>query len=347
MDAVLDTSAALDLDEQVQHIIRIHFNADSGSRYWLQRQTELGIDAIARIRKADDLALLGPMREADLCERSILDFVPRSQHAQLTGAFVAETGGTTGEPKRTVFSRSEFEQAFVAPFVRAAEFAGFPRGGSWLWLGPSGPHIIGHAAAACAVALGSPQPFSVDFDPRWFRKLPADSVGRDRYFSHLLEQALLLLGREHIDVLFTTPTVLAQLAERMTDAQRERIRGVHYGGMRVEPNLLRNAQSQWFPNAVHLAGYGNSLFGVCMEFGGPPDRLMRYYPLGHRHLVRLDDDGRVWMTRLDRTILIPNLPERDHAAAAFEPPPLPQGFSHGIEDPRPIRASSNGLQGIY
>jgi thienamycin biosynthesis protein ThnN len=340
-------ASVVDADEHVRSIMRVHFDARSGSPYWLERQREIGLDVIAEVRSVDDLAKLGPMDENALRDRSILDFMPLGQRDKLAGAIVTETGGTTGPPKRTVFARDEFEQAFVEPFVRVADLAGFPCGALWLWLGPSGPHVIGQAATACAAALESPQPFSVDFDPRWFRKLPPDSLARVRYMDHLLDQAMHVLDAESVSVLFTTPTVLARLSERMTPAQRERIRGVHYGGMRVEPDLLRSAQTEWFPNAVHLAGYGNSLFGVCMEFGGPPDRTLKYYPYGPRHVVRVAEDGRVHMSRLDPTVLIANLPERDTAAAANPPAQGPSGFGPGVEDPKPIACPTADAAGIY
>jgi len=232
--------------------------------------------------------------------------------------------------------------------VRVADATGFPRGGLWLWAGPSDPHLIGQAAAACATALDSPQPFAIDFDPRWFRKLPAESLARKRYWGHLIEQALDVVCSEPISVIFTTPVLLERLAEAMTAEQRRRIRGVHYGGMRVEPELLKSAQTNWFPNAVHLAGYGNSLFGVCMEFGGSPNRRLHYHPFGVRHQVRVGDDGRVWISRLDPTVLIANLRERDMAAPVSAPGMPWGGFGPGVEDPRPDteHAASQNL-GIY
>ncbi len=322
-------------DAYVRKIIGIHFDPDSGAPFWLDRARVLGIDARRAIGGLQDLDRLGPMDEAALSTRPILDFVPRSQHAQLAGAVIAETGGTTAAPKRTLFSCREFHAAFVEPFVRVADLAGFPRGELWLWVGPSGPHVIAQGAAACAAALGSPQPFAIDFDPRWFRKLPADSLARRRYLDHLLEQALAILHREPVGVLFTTPVLLEALAGTMTPAQRRRVRGVHYGGMRVPPGLLWSAQAEWFSNAAHLAGYGNSLFGVCMEFGGRPDRPLRYHPLGLRHQLRVDNDGRVWMTRLDPTVLIANLRERDVGGAAGAPGGSHSAFGPGVEDPRP------------
>jgi hypothetical protein len=335
-------------DKHICSILAVHFDPAGGSPYWLDRQNTLGIDVRQEIRSVNELHRLGVMDENALRDRPVLDFVPLSRRDQLAGAIVTETGGTTGRPKRTLFSASDFRSAFVQPFVAAARYAGFPEGGFWLWVGPSGPHVIGQAAAACATAMGCAQPFSVDFDPRWYRKLPADSLARNRYLEHLVDQARSVLEREPIEVLFTTPVVLERLAQVMTAEQRERIRGVHYGGMRVKPDLLLRAQTEWYPAAVHLSGYGNSLFGVCMDLGGGPDRPLRYFPYGARLQVRVADDGRVWMSRLDETVLIVNLPERDAAAVAPLPADAPAGFGAGIEDPHPITdAALSDAQGIY
>jgi hypothetical protein len=337
------------LDAHVRRIVAIHFDPDGGAPYWLERARASGWDVPARVRTCADLQLLGPMDEAALRSRPVLDFVPRSRRHRLAGALLAETGGTTGLPKRTVFSREEFHLGFVEPFVRAADSAGFPRGGLWLWIGPGGPHIIGQAAAACAAALECPQPFAIDFDPRWYRKLPPESTSRERYLQHLLAQALDILAVEPVDVIFTTPVILERLARTMNVSQRSRIRGVHYGGMRVDAELLVAAQLDWFPNAVHLAGYGNSLFGVCMELGGAPDRALRYHPYGFRHQVRVDGDGRVWMSRLDETVLIANLAERDSATErAATAAAARLGFGPCIEDPRPRKSpAADSDLGIY
>jgi hypothetical protein len=158
-----------------------------------------------------------------------------------------------------------------------------------------------------------------------------------------------VLRSEPIEVLFTTPVMLQSLAGIMSDRQRERVRGVHYGGMRVDPNVLQQAQSEWFPHAVHLAGYGNSLFGVCMEAGGETARSLRYFPCGLRHQVRVASDGRVWMHRLDPTVLIANLAERDRGRAVDPSPDLAElGFGEGVEDPSPLeQSSSTETTGIY
>ena len=344
----MDDALNVDPDEWLRRILAIHFDPQGGAPYWLRRQRELGIDVRAEIRTLADLDRLGTMDADTLRGRSVLEFVPRSRRGFLAGAILTETGGTTGRPQRTLFSPDEFRRAFVDPFVRVAQATDFPREALWLWAGPSGPHVIGQAAAACAAALGSPQPLSIDFDPRWYRRLPHDSMARQRYLEHLIDQALDVLRTEPVSVLFTTPAMLQRLAHAMTDAQRRRIRGVHYGGMRVEPALLHAAQTDWFPQAVHLAGYGNSLFGLCMEFGGPADRTLRYYPLGPRHQVRVGQDGHVYVTRLDPTVLLVRVRERD-VARPLPPPGAPwEGFGAGIEDPHPPdEQTATAAIGIY
>ncbi len=341
--------STLDADAHLRRIVAIHFDPVGGAPFWIERQDQLGIDARRSIQRSSDLALLGPLNENALRDRPLLDFVPLSRRDLLAGAILSETGGTTGKPKRTIFSREEFRAAFVEPFLRVATVTGFPRGALWLWAGPSGPHVIGRAAAACATAMGSPEPFTVDFDPRWFRRTPADSLARQRYLGHLIEQSMRIIPHEPIEVIFTTPVVLSRLADAMTPEQRHRVRGVHYGGMRVTPDLLEAAQQEWFPNAVHLSGYGNSLFGVCMEFGGSPDRRLRYHPHGPRLLANIGADGHVLMSRLDETVLIANLRERDVAAMAPAPPDSQwTGFGPGIEDPHPAEAHAKAPDiGIY
>src|SRR5262249_15229368 len=134
---------------------------------------------------------------------------------------------------------------------------------------------------------------SVDFDPRWAKRLADGSFARQRYLDHVTDQALDVLAREEIGVIFTTPPALEALAARMTDRQREAIRGVHYGGLSMAPGMV-NRFREVIPNAVHLAGYGNTLFGVLMEVTDGPRLALDYYALGDRvrfHVVAEDERG--------------------------------------------------------
>jgi hypothetical protein len=85
-----------------------------------------------------------------------------------------------------------------------------------------------------------------------------------------------------------------------------------------------------------------------MELGGPADRVLRYYPYGARHLLRVANDGYVLMSRLDETVLIANLASRDMATPAAPPDGIKEVFGPGIEDPHPAESDAGHFAGgIY
>jgi hypothetical protein len=350
-------------DDRLRAVLDLHFHPAHGSRYWLGRQVELGWDVRDRVRTADDLWLLGPMSLADLRRFPIRDFVPQAFHRRLSRFVVGETAGTSSEPRATAYRADEFQAAFVTPFLRVARATGFPRRVPWLWVGPSGPHVIGKAVRELAWRTGCMDPFSVDFDPRWAKRLADGSVARQRYLDHVTDQAVDVLTREEVGVLFSTPPALTALARRMTDRQREAIRGVHYGGLPMAAETVNEFRAA-FPNAVHLAGYGNTLFGVVMEVADGPRAALDYFPLSDRVRFHVADPspgwppkpvgsgrrGRVIFHRLDEGCLLAGVVERDEAEAV---PPSPEaaalgGTAFGLRNPRPPAALVDHLQiGLY
>jgi thienamycin biosynthesis protein ThnN len=356
-------------DDRLRDLLQLHFHPAWGSAYWLQRQEQLGWDVRNRVRTTDDLWLLGPMPLADLRRLPVRAFIPRALHAQWPRFVVGETAGTSGAPCATAYRDDEFQAAFVTPFLRVAEATGFPRGAPWLWVGPSGPHIIGKVVRELARQTGSMDPFSVDFDPRWAKRLADGSTARERYLDHVTAQALDVLRREEIGVLFITPPALTALAARLTDRQREAIRGIHYGGMSLTPESVNDFRAA-FPRAVHLAGYGNTLFGVVMEVADAHRLAMDYFPLGDRvqfHCAAWPEDGkapetwpprlcdhgqcgRVVFHRLDESCLLVGVLERDQAERV---PPSPDaralgGRADGLRNPHSPPALAGRLQmGLY
>jgi hypothetical protein len=286
-----------------------------------------------------------------LASRPIEDFLPASLLSRRTEFIVAETGGTLGRPKFAVHRADEFHAAFVEPFVIAAGRAGFPRGENWLFIGPTGPHIIGKAARCCAQAMGSADPFAVDFDPRWAKKLPEDSFARTRYLKHIEAQALRVIESQRIGVIFGTPPVLDSLCAQMAPEKHEAIRGIHFGGLPVSA-ALRERLAGMFPNAVMLSGYGNTLFGMSPELAFDPERGIDYFPHSTRLVIRVvekgdvkaplvpyGERGQVMVHRLDETQFIANMIERD-TAVRIQPraDAADDGFVlDGIRDPQPIR----------
>jgi thienamycin biosynthesis protein ThnN len=356
-----DPSATTEsVEDRFRRVVAVHFHPAWGAAYWLDRARSLGIDPRRDLRMLDDLRLLGEMTPADVRRRPLLDHVPRRLHERLDQLIVAQSGGTTsGGGTWTAYREDEFVEAFVLPFLVAASALGFPAREQWLFVGPSGPHVIGKVVRHLAAAFGSAEPFAVDFDPRWAKKLPEQSFARQRYLGHVIEQVMLVIQTQEVGVLFTTPPVLDVLAQRMSPAQRARVRGVHYGGLPVGPEEMLRYQAQAFPAAVHLSGYGNTLFGCAMELSTRPGREIDYFPFGPRLLFETvcedgspaaaGETGQVRFTRLDETMLLVRMRERDHAQLIDAPAGAPAEFVlPGLRNPRtPVDHAAQLATGIY
>lgn len=314
--------------EHITKILAIHFDPDHGTAYWLDKENELGINVRQQIRTHKDFYLLGHMDIEQLRKRKLTDFIPRSLHHKFQDMILSETGGTTGPPCRRVFTPDEFHGAFIRPWLHAVNQRNFPYQGRWLFVGPGGPHIIAQAARKMARATGSLEPFSVDCDVRWFRRQEKGSMGFTLYMDHVLSQAINIINCQDITVLFTTPVLLTALADQMTVNQRERIKGIHTGGMAQTAELTATLTTM-YPNAVILPGYGNSLFGVTFECEATPagqdsvftmedpSLWLQLTPITDTNKIDLkavvpaEKTGRVILHRLDPSFLLLNLIERD------------------------------------
>lgn len=348
-------------DRALQRAILAHTDPEGGSPYWLERREEL-----LSIERVADLAALGPFPRAALETRPLVDFVPRALlERHRTELVLAETGGTTGTPVRATFTPGELQAAFGEPFLRASRARGFPCGGQWLFLGPSGPHVIARAARLFAHLHGALEPFTVDLDPRWVRA--QEGLATALYQEHVLAQALDLLRREQPDVWFATPPVVRALADELPPAARERVRGIHLGGLPVSAaDQLRFRRD--FPRAVLLPGYGNSLLGVLPEVEPRPDGRPAYFALEGRLVVDVvlpgpdgepdlsrpalpGERGRVVCHRLDESFFLPNLVERDEATVAEASPRVKKlGFApRGLLEPAPVQAliATAASEGLY
>lgn len=355
-------------NDRLCDLLQLHFHPEQGSAYWLRRQEKLGWNVCDRVRSIEDLRHLGPMPLGDLRRFPVRDFIPRALHAQWPQFTVGETAGTSGGPCATAYRNDEFQTAFVEPFLRVAKATRFPHGLPWLWVGPSGPHIIGKVVRELARQTGSMDPFSVDFDPRWAKRLAEGSTARQRYLDHVTNQALDVIRREEIGVLFITPPALHALTARLSDSQREAVRGIHYGGMSLTPEGVNDFRAA-FPQAVHLAGYGNTLFGVVMEMADRRRLAMDYFPLTERlHFEMMNwqdavespswpprrcergETGRVLFHRLDESCLLVNVLERDQAERIAPSPEAMAvgGSADGLRNPQPLPSLAGRLQtGLY
>jgi thienamycin biosynthesis protein ThnN len=356
MEVSLNSTNTVDteLSQRLRHIIGIHFDKDNGAPYWLDRQKEIGTDIPKSIQYIQDLSILGPMDEEALATQPIEDFIPRIfRHEK--NYIIAETAGTLGRPKFAIHREDEFQSAFITPFVKAAQRISFPTSSHWLFIGPTGPHVIGRAARACAKQMDAGDIFTVDFDPRWAKKLPGGSFAARRYLEHIEAQALRVIEVQNIGVLFSTPIVLDSLAEKMDNVKRQAIEGIHLGGMSASTEFM-DKMSEFFPNAVVLSGYGNTLFGMMPQLCYYRQAGFDYFPYGHRLIVKVIpiasgcetidigscveycQRGQLVVHRLDEMQFIANFIERDSAIRIQANPNLAADdfVLDGIRDPQPI-----------
>jgi thienamycin biosynthesis protein ThnN len=354
------------VNQRLKHVINIHFDKNNGAPYWLEKQESLGIDVRKEVSSIENLPLLGIMDESDLADRPIEDFIPKI-FSDCKDYIIAETAGTTGRPKTAIHRDDEFYAAFINPFINAAKICNFPTGGHWLFIGPTGPHIIGQAAKECASALGCGDIFRVDFDPRWAKTLLSGSFAAKRYLEHIERQSLAIMGVQNISVIFSTPAVLDSLSEKMNIEQRHNISGLHLGGMAASNEFMKKMREA-FPQSVILSGYGNTLFGMMPHLNYNTETGFDYFPFGNRLVVQVMEDsedlfeikqmtpakyghrGRIVLSRLDEFQFIVNMVERD-TAIRIEPSENHKrdGFIlDGIRDPKPVVSEVQKISiGLY
>jgi phenylacetate-coenzyme A ligase PaaK-like adenylate-forming protein len=345
------------LDDWVRHVVDIHFHPVHGAPFWIERGKELGIDARAAIRGYDDLALLGFFPIDALRTRNVLDFVPAGMAKDRSRLRVHETGGTTGAPAR-IATRDFYEP--VNRFINwyLDEVVGFPRGGNWLFIGPTGPHAVAETTQQMAQTRGGMCHF-IDLDPRFIKLLyqQQDMRAVALYMNHIRRQAYAILDTQQIDVLGSTPILIQAMAPELKE-RGYRFSGMMYGGTQLTQDLYRLLRTEFFPDAVHTAIYGNTLMGGALLGPPQPDETdIVYYPI--EPLVRFDvvdpgqperrvglgETGQVCVTVLSEERFLPRVLERDQAERWHALPAL--GWE-GVANVRPLaKMPSSMTEGVY
>jgi hypothetical protein len=345
------------LDDWVRHVVDIHFHPEHGTPFWIERGKVLGIDARRDIRGYHDLKLLGFFPIDALRTRNVLDFLPAAVAADRSRLRVHETGGTTGMPARIgVCDFFEPVNQFMDWFLDEA--VGFPRGGNWLFIGPTGPHPIAESTRQIAQTRGGICYF-IDLDPRFIKMLYQQQDMRTigQYIEHVRRQTFAILDTQQIDVLGTTPVLIQVLAPELVE-RGYRFSGMIYGGTQLTKDLFHLLRTKFFPNSVHTAVYGNTLMGGA--FLAPVrsnENDIVYYPI--EPLVKIDivdpdhpevvvgmgETGRVCMSVLSEERFLPRVLERDQAERWHVLPLL--GWE-GVANVRPLSASQTATtEGVY
>jgi hypothetical protein len=348
---------APDLDEWVRHIIDIHFHPRHGTPFWIERAGELGVDARRDIRGYDDLARLGAFPMDALRTRNVLDFLPADIARDRSRLHAHETGGTTGAPAR-IAARDFFEPINLFMNWYLDDVVGFPRGGNWLFIGPTGPHAVAESTLQLAQTRGGMCHF-IDLDPRFIKVLYQQQDMRTvaLYMQHIRRQAYAILDTQDIDVLGTTPILMQALAPELKE-RGYRFSGLMYGGTQLTKDLYHLLRTEFFPDSVHTAVYGNTLMGgALLGPAQPGDANVVYYaieplvkldvvePDHPEKLVGMGQTGQVRVTVLSEERFLPWVLERDQAERW---PVLPALGWEGVANVRPLAKPGTSMtEGVY
>jgi acyl-CoA synthetase (AMP-forming)/AMP-acid ligase II len=315
------------LDAHVRDIVNWHFDPATGSPFWLERARQLDFDPRERIQGYADLKHLAHFEDEWLRGGPVRRWVPEAYADE--PIYVFETGGSTGIPKTRVNIR-DFEIDY-AQFSDSLSEEGFPTGGDWLMLGPSGPRRLRLAVEYLAQLRGGIC-FLVDLDPRWVNVLIRRSAHQElqAYKNHVTDQALKILrAHDNIRCMFATPRLLEALCEKI-DLVKYGIRGIFCGGTEMDAQFHRFAREELVPGVEFVPTYGNTLMGLahCKPFDPADDYAITYYPPQPRAVIELVDPhdtertveygetGRVMLTTLTRDFFMPRFLERDEAERA-------------------------------
>jgi phenylacetate-coenzyme A ligase PaaK-like adenylate-forming protein len=356
----LPLDARVDPDEAVRAAMEWHFNAETGSAYWLQRAKTLAFDPRADVKSVGDLALF-PNIINELRDVRVEELIPRGYGPNPDIVGVYESGGTTGTPKRVVVLRDWWDR-HLAWMSANLDAHGLPRKLNWLALTPSGPHIFGEVATRQATDRGGIR-FSVDMDPRWVKKLIATgkATEADAYAEHLVEQAAFLLRTQDIGVVITTPPLLERITRHddLVELINEKVQSIVWGGAHMNADTRYLYRSEVFPRVKLIGVYGSTMIlGGATErvdlteddpcVFDPPTPAITFSVVDPDtgRTVDYGERGQVVMNHLSKNMLLPNNLERD-LATRMEPPIGQPGDS--VADVSPVTRFEDRavIEGVY
>ncbi|MFY1623373.1 hypothetical protein ACN261_28365 [Micromonospora sp. WMMD723] len=310
-------------DERLRRLLRWHFDPQTGSPFWLRQRGLLDFDPLRDIDTAADLVRFPDLTD-QLRHVPVGDLIPRGLTG--TGFRVYESGGTSGAPKRIV--DRDYRRRLLSWAMQRLRAHHIADPAHWLHLGPSGPHVFAYDCARYA-SLGNGLFHTVDFDPRWVKKLvaagEADTV--KRYVRHLLDQAAEVLRSQPVKVLSTTPPLIEAIcADPELHAAVERsVETIIWAGTSFSPESLRQVEEVFFPDTTIVGIYGNTLMGVAPQRPRLPDdrHLCVFEPYAEAVWIDVVDDagavvdygqrGRVRLSLVSDEMFLPNVIERDTA----------------------------------
>ena len=343
------------LDAHTREIVDWHFSPETGSPFWLNWAKD-NFDPRGKIKTFSDIVKFPHFLDEWLRDIPNEEWVPKALEGKPFKIF--ETGGTTGLPKQRV----GWEDHIVdyTEFSDTLSDTGFPRGGNWLMVGPTGPRRLRLAIEHLANIRGGSCYF-VDLDPRWVKRL----IGRkeidqvERYQKHVIDQAVEILKHRKISCMFTTPRLLESIGDRVS-LPGCGVRGVFCGGTTMTPQMVRFLIEEVLENETEFVPtYGNTLMGLAcsIPLSSEDNYSITYYAPQPRAVLRIvdpddtavtrdyDEYGRVELTTLTREFFMPRFLERDEAIRRR---PCEKYPWDGVGDVRPFGVlEKKVIEGVY
>ncbi|HZN78536.1 MAG TPA: phenazine antibiotic biosynthesis protein [Mycobacterium sp.] len=312
-----------DAEAYLRAAIAWHFNADTGSPFWLRTAQTLDFDPLTDVQTYADLRRF-PNLVDELRSVPVEDLIPRGYGTPPPIPRIFESGGTTGAPKRTAQLPDWVEQVTR---WQVEDFAagGFVPGRGLLCLMPSGPHGVGHFDRVVAERLGSVC-HAIDLDPRWVKKLAARNATSEMaaYVDHVLEQASHILETQDVVNLHATPPLVEAIArdDSLVDIVNRKIRYLLLSGAHVDMDTL-DLLRQIFPNTAIAMAFGSTMVlsqaatridGDSIAFD-PRSPYVVFWVIDPDtgDEVAYGERGQVVMNHISKSMFIPNNLERDTA----------------------------------
>jgi hypothetical protein len=369
-----------DQTDFLMECVDIAIGEETGSPYMIKLAKERGINK-GDVNNWFDLAEhFGPTDPNIFREHSVNYTTTKWAHqwySRTPGAElqVAETGGTTGAPKKNILAanttRIDFDSmdyfdletdtfnVLTKLCMTQFEDFGIPLHLTYLATVPTGPHTIGKWTIKSFERDIAKSIFMIDMDPRFVKKAAmVDKRIMGMYLQHMQDQTQALVKQEFpfIQGLFTTG-VLIEKSFPLIQALKEKgnLQVIVHGGTPLSNETLKVLTEDMGLPVIGF--YGQSLFGTAFQSPDFDNHHIDYYshPRMNMFLVSDENDiksrinygemGTVVSQRISPETVIPALVQNGDIATLIKP----KGkfdYTDGARDPH--RDLSQGQQlGVY
>ncbi len=341
----------VEVKKHIKEVLSIHFDETGGSEFWLSKKDELDFNPIKDIESIEDFCHFDFYRSEDIRDISVEKLIPKQFLKKSYNFILGSSGGRTGKPKWIPYSEKTYKKN-IELLERLAERKNISKNSNYLFVGPTGPHLFGKRIRDLSKKRNG-MFYSIDFDPRWIRKL--DQKQREKYIEHLLDQAQDIVDFQKIDVMFTTPGMMTRFSHSdIFDGKN--LEGIGYAGMPISPDEYRYFTEEGFPQTTIFGYYGNSMYGVAPEVDliqnkplyKPPEPFGFFEIRDRENIdekVNNKKRGRMIGHRVSPEIFMPNFLEEDEATKIKKED---KAVSDMILDPGALESKKDKINmGIY